>query len=72
MAEMRKPSASSIADAKAAIPGMTPGLAGALDAERVERRRRLEVVDLDRLGTSVAYGMRKSMKEAFCSWPSAS
>jgi hypothetical protein len=23
-------------------------------------------------GTSVAYGMRKSMKEAFCSWPSAS
>ena len=65
------PSASSIA---AAIRRSRdhPGLARALDAERVQRRRGLQVVDLDRRGTSVAYGIRKSMNDALSSCPCSS
>ena len=48
------PSASSIADGEHRRARDHARLAGALDPERVERRRRLQVVDLDaRAGTSL-------------------
>ena len=72
MAAMGSRSASSIAAANTAADGMTPAspaplMPSGLSGDGVSRwSMSIEV------GTSVTYGMRKSMNEAFRSWPASS
>ena len=71
MAEMTMPSASSMAEAMAAEPGMTPAspaplTPSGLSGDGVSRW------SISMVGTSLAYGIRKSMYDALSSWPDSS
>ena len=69
--EIRRPTASSIADAIAAVPGMTPASPAPLMPSGFSGDG-VYWWSMATSGTSDAYGIRKSMNEAFCSCPSAS
>src|SRR5262249_36491969 len=68
---IRNPSASSMAEASTAAPGITPAspaplMPSGFSGDGVSRW------SISTTGTSEAYGIRKSMNEAFSSWPAPS
>ena len=69
IAAIRRPTASSIADAIAAVPGMTPASPAPLIPSGFSGDG-VSWWSMSMSGTSEAYGIRKSMNEAFCSCPS--
>ena len=71
MEAIRRPTASSIADAMAAVPGMTPASPAPLMPSGFSGDG-VDWWSITTSGISLAYGIRKSMNEAFCSCPSLS
>ena len=68
---IRKPSASSMAEAITAWPGITPASPTPLTPNGFSGDGDVRW-SVSTVGTSDAYGIRKSMKDALSSWPDSS
>ena len=72
MASIRNPTASSTADANTAETGMTPASPAPLMPNGFSGEGVTWWPSSNRSGISVAYGIRKSMNDAFSDWPCSS